>query len=75
MNDRRKELVDKMEIEGWKWVRKLSTSAYYRYCYDRRFNLVKPPEKKIEKLVFITEEQFKHYEIGKRYVHKRRKQS
>lgn len=71
MSSRRQEIVEQQRKEGLRWVRELSTQAYYRYCYDRRFNLVSPQEHKVDKLVFITEEQFKHYEEGKKWVRKR----
>lgn len=72
IDTKRKEIIEQQRQKGYRWVRELSTGAYYRYCYDRRFNLVSPLEVKVNMLAFITEEQFKHYEEGKKWVRKRK---
>lgn len=72
IDSKRRQIIEEQKARGLRWVRELSTGAYYRYCYDRRFNLVSPPEAKIEMLAFITEEQFQHYEQGKKWVRKRK---
>lgn len=75
MNSKRNNIIQEQRSKGFRWVRELSTGAYYRYCYDRRFKLVTPPELKVDGLVFITQNQFDHYEQGKKWVRKRRKQA
>ena len=75
MNCKRLQIIEKQKDKGLRWVRELSTGAYYRYCYDRRFKLVSPKEVKVDQLVFITQAQFDHYEQGKKWVRKRRKQA
>lgn len=72
IDTKRKEIIEQQRQKGYRWVRELSTGAYYRYCYDRRFNLVNPLEVKVNMLAFITDEQFKYYEEGKKWVRKRK---
>lgn len=72
IDTKRKEIIEQQRQKGYRWVRELSTGAYYRYCYDRRFNLVNPLEVRVNMLAFITDEQFKHYEEGKKWVRKRK---